>query len=735
MTSTQQRAALQRRIWQIGNDVRGAVDGWDFKQYVLGALFYRFISENFAAYIQGGDEGVKYAMLNDAVITPEIKDDSIKTKGYFIYPSQLFANLVANANANDSLNTDLAKIFSAVEATAIGYPSERHIRGLFADFDTTSNRLGNTVKDKNTRLSAVLKGVAELDFGDFGASQIDLFGDAYEFLISNYAANAGKSGGEYFTPQHVSKLIAQLAMHKQISVNKIYDPACGSGSLLLQAKKHFDQHLIQDGFWGQELNHTTYNLARMNMFLHNVNYDKFNIQLGDTLIDPHFSDEKPFDAIVSNPPYSVKWIGSDDPTLINDDRFAPAGVLAPKSKADFGFVLHALSYLSSKGRAAIVCYPGIFYRGGAEQKIRQYLVDNNYVETLISLAPNLFYGTTIDVTILVLSKHKPDTTTQFIDASALFKKDTNTNTLLDSHIDQIMAVFDSKENVDHFAKTVSHERIAANDYKLTVSSYVEAKDTREKVDIAQLHAQFKNTVAKIDHVRKYIAETVAEIEGDYISDKSSVSFMDKLLKGVDIEWRALGELGELVRGNGLQKKDFTETGVPAIHYGQIYTYYGLSTKETKSFVSNELAKQLRKVNKGDVVITNTSENLEDVGKALVYLGERQAVTGGHACILKPGECLLGKYFAYFTQTEAFAKEKRKYAKGTKVIDVSATDMAKIKIPVPCPKNPKKSLEIQSEIVCILDAFTELTAELTAELIARKKQYAYYRDLLLSFPKH
>ena len=514
MTSAQQRAELQRRIWQIANEVRGAVDGWDFKQYVLGALFYRFISENFAAYIAGGDDSIDYAALPDSVITPAIKDDAVKTKGYFIYPSQLFAKVVAGANTNESLNTDLAAIFAAIEASANGYPSEQDIKGLFADFDTTSNRLGNTVKDKNTRLAAVLKGVAELDFGDFDSSHIDLFGDAYEFLISNYAANAGKSGGEFFTPQNVSKLIAQLAMHKQTSVNKIYDPACGSGSLLLQAKKHFDAHIIEDGFFGQEINHTTYNLARMNMFLHNVNYDKFNIQLGNTLIEPHFGDDKPFDAIVSNPPYSVKWIGSDDPTLINDDRFAPAGVLAPKSKADFAFVLHALSYLSSKGRAAIVCFPGIFYRGGAEAKIRQYLVDNNYVETVISLAPNLFYGTTIAVNILVLAKNKKDTTTQFIDASGLFKKETNNNTLLDAHIDQIMAVFDSKANVEHFAQSVPFEKVAANDYNLSVSSYVVAKDNREVVNIAQLNAELKTTVTNIDQLRKEIDAIVAEIEGE-----------------------------------------------------------------------------------------------------------------------------------------------------------------------------------------------------------------------------
>src|SRR5690554_3888375 len=513
MTNTAQRAELQAKIWKIANEVRGSVDGWDFKHFVLGTLFYRFISENFTNYIEGGDESVNYAKLADDIITPEIKDDAIKTKGYFIYPSQLFCNVVDKAHKNSNLNTDLKAIFTDIENSANGYESEQDIKGLFADFDTTSTRLGNTVEDKNKRLTAILKGVADLNFGSFEESQIDLFGDAYEFLISNYAANAGKSGGEFFTPQTVSKLIAQLAMHKQTSVNKIYDPAAGSGSLLLQAKKHFDNHIIEDGFFGQEINHTTYNLARMNMFLHNVNYDKFNIQLGDTLTDPHFIDDKPFDAIVSNPPYSVNWVGSDDPTLINDDRFAPAGVLAPKSKADFAFVLHALNYLSSKGRAAIVCFPGIFYRGGAEKKIRQYLVDNNYVETVISLAPNLFFGTTIAVTILVLAKNKADTNIQFIDASLLFKKETNTNTLTDEHIEKIMAVFDSKENVDYLAQSVPVETIADNDYNLSVSSYVEPEDTREKIDIKVLNAELETTVAKITQLRSEIDAIISEIEG------------------------------------------------------------------------------------------------------------------------------------------------------------------------------------------------------------------------------
>lgn len=511
--SIQQRAELQRRIWQIANEVRGSVDGWDFKQYVLGTLFYRFISENFKAYIEQGDESVNYAQFSDDdPILEQIKDDTIKSKGYFIYPSQLFENVVKDAHTNPALNIELAEIFADIENSANGYPSEQDIKGLFADFDTRSNRLGNTVADKNKRLTAVLKGVEELDFGKFEDNHIDLFGDAYEFLISNYAANAGKSGGEFFTPQNVSKLIAQLALHGQKTVNKIYDPAAGSGSLLLQAKKQFDDHIIEDGFFGQEINHTTYNLARMNMFLHNINYDKFDIALGNTLLDPQFQNDKPFDAIVSNPPYSIRWIGDEDPTLINDERFAPAGILAPKSKADFAFILHALSYLSTRGRAAIVTFPGIFYRGGAEQKIRKYLVDNNYVETVIALAPNLFYGTSIAVNILVLSKHKSDNKTQFIDASGLFKKETNNNVLTDEHIAEIIKLFSEKTDVPHLAQSVENQKIAENEYNLAVSSYVEQKDTREVIDITALNAEIRKTVANIDRLRTEIDAIIAEIE-------------------------------------------------------------------------------------------------------------------------------------------------------------------------------------------------------------------------------
>ena len=470
MSEITQRTELQAAIWRIADEVRGAVDGWDFKQFVLGSLFYRFISENFVAHMEAGGSDRRYEEYADSEISAnaEMVDTVTHEKGYFIYPSQLFSVVVAQADHNPNLNTDLAAIFSAIEASAVGYDSERAVKGLFADFDTTSPRLGNTVEEKNRRLCAVLHGVESLDFGRFADHKIDLFGDAYEFLISNYAANAGKSGGEFFTPQNVSRLLARLALSGQHEVNKIYDPACGSGSLLLQAKRQFDQDLIKEGFVGQEINHTTYNLARMNLFLHDVNYSKFDLALGDTLLSPQHRDTKPFDAIVSNPPYSVKWVGSDDPTLINDERFAPAGVLAPKGKADFAFILHALNHLSARGRAAIVCFPGIFYRGGAEQKIRQYLVDNNFVETVIALAPNLFFGTSIAVCILVLSKHKTDTLTQFIDASGeeFFRKEGKNNVLTPEQIDRIVSLFEQKVEEPHVSALVEHSAIAANDYNL-----------------------------------------------------------------------------------------------------------------------------------------------------------------------------------------------------------------------------------------------------------------------------
>ena len=514
-----ERKELHRKIWAIADDVRGAVDGWDFKQYILGILFYRFISEHMANYFdhaehEAGDLEFRYAELSDQEAEQDFKPGTVEDKGFFILPSQLFENVVENASQNENLNEELANIFQAIEKSAIGFKSEDDIKGLFDNLDTRSNILGGTVLEKNKRLSDILNGINSINFGNFEDNDIDAFGDAYEFLISNYASNAGKSGGEFFTPQTVSKLLARLVMVGKDKINKVYDPTCGSGSLLLQMKKQYEDHILEDGFFGQEINMTNYNLARMNMFLHNINYNNFDIKRGDTLLNPQHLEEKPFDAIVSNPPYSVKWVGDGDPTLINDDRFAPAGKLAPKSKADFAFIMHSLNHLSNKGRAAIVCFPGIFYRGGAEKTIRQYLVDNNFVEAVIALPDNLFFGTSIATTILVLAKNKLENKTLFIDASKEFRKENNNNVLTDDNIDHIIELFTNYKSVDYKAALVDNEVIGSEqDYNLSVSTYVEQEDTREKIDIDELNQEIAETVAKIDHLRAEIDKIVEELGG------------------------------------------------------------------------------------------------------------------------------------------------------------------------------------------------------------------------------
>ncbi|MFR4554488.1 type I restriction-modification system subunit M [Peptoniphilus sp.] len=516
---TVQRAELHRKIWAIADDVRGAVDGWDFKQYILGILFYRFISENITEFFneaehEAGDLEFDYAEISDEEAEQDFRPNTVEDKGFFILPSQLFKNVVKTAKNNENLNTDLANIFKDIEGSAVGFQSEDDIKGLFEDVDTTSNRLGGTVAEKNKRLADILTGIGEINFGDFKSNDIDAFGDAYEYLISNYASNAGKSGGEFFTPQTVSKLLARIVMEGKTNINKVYDPTCGSGSLLLQMKKQFDEHIIDEGFFGQEINMTNFNLARMNMFLHNVNYNNFSIRRGDTLINPLHGDEKPFDAIVSNPPYSIKWIGDKDPTLISDERFAPAGKLAPKSYADYAFILHSLFYLSSQGRAAIVCFPGIFYRKGAEKTIRQYLVDNNFIDCVIQLPENLFFGTSIATCVLVMAKNKTENKILFIDASKEFKKETNNNILEEKNIETIVEEFKNREEKEYFSRYVDIDEIVENDYNLSVSTYVEKEDTREKVDIKVLNKEIDETVKKIDELRASINEIVRELEDE-----------------------------------------------------------------------------------------------------------------------------------------------------------------------------------------------------------------------------
>ncbi len=517
ITSEAQRAEVHKTIWRIANDLRGSVDGWDFKSYVLGMLFYRFISENLTAYInkleqEAGEKDFDYSKLSDkdAEFGRKVTVDE---KGFYILPSELFANVRRKAKNDENLNETLERVFNNIEGSAVGSDSEDDLKGLFDDLDVNSAKLGPTVAKRNEKLVKLLDAIGDLPLGNYEDNSIDLFGDAYEFLMTMYASQAGKSGGEFFTPQEVSEVLARIAVAGKTQVNKVYDPAVGSGSLLLQFAKVLGKENVRQGFWGQEVNLTTYNLARINMFLHDVNYEKFNIAHGDTLTDPLHWDDEPFEAIVSNPPYSIKWDGDANPLLINDPRFAPAGVLAPKSAADLAFTMHMLSWLAVNGTAAIVEFPGVLYRGGAEQKIRKYLIDNNYIDTVIQLPPDLFFGTSIATCVIVLKKSKKDNAILFIDASALFRRVGNKNKLMPEHQRRILEAFSGRKDEAHFTRLVQASDIADNNYNISVSSYIEKEDTSEAIDIAHLNAKIAEIVARQSTLRTQIDAIVADLEG------------------------------------------------------------------------------------------------------------------------------------------------------------------------------------------------------------------------------
>lgn len=520
MAREQERDELHRTIWQIANDLRGSVDGWDFKTYVLGMLFYRFISENLTSYINKEEQRTGHKNFNYADISDKDAElgrvDTVKEKGFYILPSELFVNVRKRAKTDENLNETLSRVFKNIEHSAKGTESEDDLKGLFDDLDVNSNKLGATVTKRNEALVKILDAIGDLKLGDYQDNSIDAFGDAYEFLMTMYASNAGKSGGEFFTPQEVSELLAEITVVGKKQVNKVYDPACGSGSLLLKFAKVLGKENVRQGFYGQEVNITTYNLCRINMFLHDINYEKFDIAHGDTLTDPKHWDDEPFDAIVSNPPYSIKWEGDANPLLINDPRFAPAGVLAPKSKADLAFTLHMLHWLSTSGTAAIVEFPGVLYRGGAEQKIRKYLIDNNYVDAVIQLPPDLFFGTTIGTCIIVLKKSKKDNATLFIDASQLSVRVGNKNKLTDDYRKQILNAYIERKDEAHFAKLVLNGDIAENDYNIAVSSYVEQENTTEEVDIEKLNAHIAELVIRQNKLRTAIDEIIADLEGGNI---------------------------------------------------------------------------------------------------------------------------------------------------------------------------------------------------------------------------
>ena len=719
VTREGQRAELHKTIWRIATDLRGSVDGWDFKNYVLGFLFYRFISENLTAYLneqerRAGTLHFDFASLSDDAAEFG-RQDTVDEKGFYIAPSGLFANVRARAADDENLNETLHQVFQAIEASAVGAESEDDLNGLFADVDVNSNKLGATVAQRNQRLRKLLNAIGDLDLGDFSTNEIDAFGDAYEFLMQMYAADAGKSGGEYYTPQEVAELLASITVVGKTEVDSVYDPACGSGSLLLKFQKILGPDKVSRGYFGQEINLTTYNLARINMFLHDVPFEQFHLAHGDTLLRPAHLDEEPFEAIVSNPPYSTRWEGDDNSLLINDSRFAPAGVLAPKSKADMAFVMHILSWLAADGTAAIVEFPGVLYRSGSEQKIRKYLVDNNYVDAVIQLPPDLFFGTTIATCIIVLKRSMSVNSILFVDASGEFIHTGNKNQLSLANRDRVLAALTRRQDEQHFARLVAAQEVAENGYTLSVPAYVEPADESEAIDGGTLNALLADLAKRQADRRAEIDAIIADLDGAWQHCEANV------------EWKPMGKIGDFIRGRRFTKDDVVEDGIPSIHYGEIYTQYGTATSSTVSHVRRDLAGQLRFAQHGDVVIAAVGETVEDVAKAVAWLGDEPVAIHDDTFLFRSD--MNAKFVSYAMQSAAFHAQKNKYVARAKVKRLGGESLAKICIPV--PSGPE-----QDRIVELLDRLDALVAglsdDLRTEAGARGRQYKHCRDRLLAF---
>lgn len=707
VTSEAQRAELHKTIWRIANDLRGSVDGWDFKSYVLGMLFYRFISENLTSYInrmerEAGETNFDYAKLSDKDAEFGRKE-TVAEKGFYILPSELFENVRKKAPQDENLNETLERIFNHIESSAAGTESEDDLKGLFDDLDVNSQKLGASVAKRNEKLVKLLNAIGDLPLGNFEDNSIDVFGDAYEYLMQMYASSAGKSGGEYYTPQEVSELLARITVVGKTQVNKVYDPAVGSGSLLLQFVKVLGKENVRQGFYGQEINLTTYNLARINMFLHDVNYEKFNIAHGDTLIDPQHWDDEPFEAIVSNPPYSINWEGDSNPLLINDPRYAPAGVLAPQSKADLAFTMHMLSWLSVNGTAAIVEFPGVLYRPGAERKIRKYLIDNNYIDAVIQLPPDLFFGTPIATCIIVLKKSKKDNAVLFIDASAEFSRVGNKNKLLKENQERILNTFVSRQSEDQFSRLVQNAEIADQTYNLSVTTYIKKEVIESTFNIDDLETRISQLMAQQNEFRRKISEITKELAD--------------LLEDVAVPHEYLGSLGKRNKGTSITAGRMKQIQV---ENGPIRVFAG---GQTVADVAEGSVPEKDVVRVPSIIVKSRGNiGFTYYERPFTHKAELSSYS-----INRPDVNL--KFIYYFLLTCVDELQEKARANSVKLPQIGVKDTDSLRIPIP-------SIEIQQRIVEVLDGLgqssMELQAALFAESQARKTQYEFFRDNLLSF---
>lgn len=700
----QEREELHRAIWAIADELRGAVDGWDFKNYVLGTMFYRYISENLTAYvnqgeIEAGNTSFDYAQLKDED-AEEAREGLVEEKGFFILPSELFCNVRARASMDENLNETLEKVFRHIEDSAKGSQSEGSFAGLFDDYDVNSNKLGSTVAKRNERLVKLLDGVAAMNLGTVKNHDIDAFGDAYEYLMTMYASNAGKSGGEFFTPADVSELLTRLGTVGKKKVNKVYDPACGSGSLLLKAEKILGKDAVTNGFFGQEINITTYNLCRINMFLHDIGFDKFDIECEDTLINPQHWDAEPFELIVSNPPYSIKWEGDENPLLINDPRFAPAGVLAPRGKADMAFIMHSLSWLAPNGTAAIVCFPGILYRTGAEQKIRKYLIDNNYIDAIIQLPANLFFGTSIATCIMVMKKGKKDNSILFIDATDNCVKVGNNNKLTEKDRDEIVECFTNRSVKEYFSYLASYDEVVEKKYDLKVSTYVVAEDKRENIDIGALREESEELIESEIQLRELADKYISEIAG---YNAESLNALAVAMGDGKVELRKLEECCNILDS---KRKPVSK----AAREAGDYPYYGANG--IQDYVSDYIFEGTF------ILVGEDGSVITPEGSPVVNWAEGKIWVNNHAHIVSEIDGVLLRYLYHYLKTV----NVKELIHGN-IPKLNQGDFRSIAIAVP-------TIEVQKKIIKMMDTFNELTEVLNKEAEIRDKQYAYYRNMLL-----
>lgn len=514
--SDEQKRILERELWNIADLLRGKMNADEYKNYILGFIFYKYLSERQEIYVNEElgliDElGIEYIDLNESIpnyddYIKEIETASMNSLGFFLKPNELFNYLVRKANKGEFILEDLKNALNAIENRTFGKESEEDFIGLFEDVDLTSPKLGKGERDKNEVIVDIFKHLSKIDF-DIKNPKSDILGDAYEYLIGQFAAGSGKKGGEFYTPAKVSEILAQIVTLNRPEIKSIYDPTCGSGSLIIRARNY-----AKIGhFYGQELNRTTYNLARMNMLLHGIHYKNFTIRQGDTLTDDKFPDLKA-QAIVANPPFSAKWKGKDDPTLANDERFIPYGALAPKSSADYAFVTHMLYHLADDGTMAVVLPHGVLFRGGAEEKIRRAIIEKfNYLDAVIGLAPNLFYGTSIPACILVFKKCRERDDILFIDASKEYEKGKNQNYLKEEHIKKIIDTYKDRKEIEKFSHLASLEEIRENDYNLNIPRYVDIFEEEAPIDINEVSKEIKELESKEKEVDEKIAGFCKEL--------------------------------------------------------------------------------------------------------------------------------------------------------------------------------------------------------------------------------